>query len=394
MDYKKEFIKRYGGDEKGIRIFYAPGRVNMIGEHIDYNGGRVLPAALTMGIYCVVRLNGEQTIRIAATDLPDTWVTDMGDLQSGKAHSFGNYQIGVFDEMQKAGFTTFGCDILYHSTMPIGGSGLSSSAAYEVSTAYAIATLHNEYHHAKGIDLTQIACICQKAENNFVGVNCGIMDQFASAHGKKDNLIVINCDTLEYEHIPLTLKEHKIIVINTNKKHKLSSSQYNTRRSECESALEIIKQTLPNIKHLCDTTMSELGKYSVNIEDKVLANRAHHVVSENERVEAAIVALKSGNLKEFGLLMNSSHASLRDLYEVTGKELDALADLSYEVEGVVGARMTGGGFGGCAVAIVRTDCVGDYVSHVQKGYEKKIGYAPTFYISDIGGGVCEVREEA
>ncbi len=387
MELKQKFAEIYGGDAKSVRVFYAPGRVNLIGEHIDYNGGYVLPAALTMGIYCAIRVNGGDTIRIAVTDLPGMWETPLNNLEAGKAHSFGNYQIGVADACKKRGYALFGCDLLYHSTMPIGGSGLSSSAAYEVATALALITFSNESTGSDKIDLTEIALISQQAENEFVGMNCGIMDQFASAHGEANKAIYLNCGTLDYKMVPMTLGDCELIIMHTNVKHKLSGSKYNERRSECDSALATLKAKYPDKTHLCDFTLDELN--SVTFKNETIKNRAIHAICENERVKSAVSAMTNGDLAEFGKLLNASHESLRTLYEVTGKELDALSAAARETEGCLGARMTGGGFGGCAVALVKQSHADSFIEKVDAAYTKAVGHGAIFYRSGVGDGVHE-----
>ncbi|NLM51023.1 MAG: galactokinase [Clostridiaceae bacterium] len=391
-ELKKKFIDIYGGSEEDLRVFASPGRVNLIGEHTDYNGGYVFPAALTVRTTIVARKRNDKLIRLAVTDLPDRPVIDITKIDQYKNLRWGNYQAGVIDEFMKAGYEIVGCDLLYDDTVPH-GSGLSSSAANEVSTAIMLATFSNE---ARGIneplDLVEIAKICQRAENNYVGVKCGIMDQFTSAMGKKDHAMLLNCKTLEYRFVPLDLKGHHIVIANTNKKHRLGESKYNGRRSECEKGFEILKKYIPNATCLCDITKDQFEQYAHHIEDEVIRNRVKHVIYENARVLRSVDALSNGDLIEFGKLMNASHDSLRDLYEVTGVELDTLVEEARKIDGVVGSRMTGAGFGGCTVNIVREDAIGDFIREVGLAYEKKIGYPASFYISEIGSGGGEIFE--
>lgn len=391
QELKQEFIKYYGGDESDIRIFHSPGRVNLIGEHTDYNGGFVFPAALTMGTTIALRKNGEQVIRLRATDLPDFVEAGLDKLDSYKELHWGNYQLGSVYELSKLGYKIFGCDMLYHDTLPHGG-GLSSSAAIEVSTALAFATLAKE---AEGdlspVDMVQMAFCGQSAEHNYCGVNCGIMDQFASAMGKKDHAIFLNCKTMDFKHVPLDLKGYKIVITNTNKKHKLADSKYNERRSECEQGFEMLSKALPNAACLGDISRAEFEANKHLITDPTVLKRITHVIYEDDRVLRSISALESGDIAAFGRLMNESHDSLRDLYEVTGIELDTLAAEARKVEGVLGSRMTGAGFGGSTVSIVRDDCIDKFKEHVEKAYTEKIGYAPSFFIDDIGNGGMEIK---
>lgn len=391
QELKREFIKYYGGDESDIRVFHSPGRVNLIGEHTDYNGGFVFPAALTMGTTIALRKNNENIIRLRATDLPDFVEADIEKLDSYKDLHWGNYQLGSALELSKLGYEIFGCDMLYHDTLPHGG-GLSSSAAIEVSTALAFASLSKEANgDPTPVDMIQMAFCGQSAEHNYCGVNCGIMDQFASAMGKKDHAIFLNCKTMEYKHVPLELKGYKIVITNTNKKHKLADSKYNERRSECEKGFEMLKQVLPNAACLGDISRAEFESNKHVINDPTVLKRITHVICEDDRVLRSIDALEKGDIAAFGKLMNESHDSLRDLYEVTGIELDTLAEQARMVDGVLGSRMTGAGFGGSTVSIVRDDCIDKFKEHVEKAYTDIIGYAPSFFIDDIGNGGREIK---
>lgn len=391
QELKQEFIKYYGGDESEIRIFHSPGRVNLIGEHTDYNGGFVFPAALTMGTTIALRKNNENIIRLRATDLPDFVEADISKLDSYKELHWGNYQLGSAFELSKLGYKILGCDMLYHDTLPHGG-GLSSSAAIEVSTALAFATLSKEAENdLSPVDMVQMAFCGQSAEHNYCGVNCGIMDQFASAMGKKNHAIFLNCKTMEYKHVPLDLNGYKIVITNTNKKHKLADSKYNERRSECERGFEMLRKALPNATCLGDISRADFEANKHCIDDPTVLKRITHVIYEDDRVLRSIDALEKGDIETFGQLMNESHDSLRDLYEVTGIELDTLAAEARKVDGVLGSRMTGAGFGGSTVSIVRGDCIDKFKEHVEKAYTDIIGYAPSFFIDDIGDGGTEIK---
>ncbi len=387
---KSEFVKLYGGDESDIRIFHSPGRVNLIGEHTDYNGGYVFPAALTMGTTIALRVTNADVIRLKATDLDERVTLEFDKLDSYKDLWWGNYQAGVCVELLKNGYELVGCDMLYDDTLPHGG-GLSSSAAIEVCTALALATLSNEKNGiADAVDMVKIAFIGQAAEHNYCNVKCGIMDQFASAMGKADHAIFLNCRDMNYKRIPLEMKGYKLVITNTNKKHSLASSKYNERRAECEAGLAILKQTYPDITCLGDVSAEMLERAKETITDEVVRNRVSHVVSEDDRVLQSIDALTRGDILTFGQLMNQSHDSLRDLYEVTGIELDTLVEEARKIDGVIGSRMTGAGFGGSTVSIVREDALDDFVEKVTQNYTVKIGYCPTVLIDDIGDGGKEI----
>ncbi len=390
-EIKAEFIKLYGGEEKDVRIFYSPGRVNLIGEHTDYNGGFVFPAALTMGTMIALRLNDENKIRMKATDLPDMIEMDIDNLDNYRDLWWGNYQAGVCVELLKEGYDIVGCDMLYDDTLPHGG-GLSSSAAIEVATALAFATLSNEKNRVtEPVDMVKMAFIGQAAEHNYCNVNCGIMDQFASAMGKKDHAIFLDCKKMDYKLVPLKMDGYKLVITNTNKKHSLASSKYNERRSECDTGFAILKEALPEINCLGDITVEMFEGVKHLIKDETILNRVTHVINEDDRVLRSIKALTEGDIELFGKLMTESHVSLRDLYEVTGDELDTLASEAWKIPGVLGSRMTGAGFGGSTVSIVTEEAVDEFKEKVGKNYTEKIGYAPTFYVCDIGDGGREIK---
>lgn len=389
-ELKKAFIELYGEGEN-IRFFASPGRVNLIGEHIDYNGGYVFPAALTEGTVIALREREDNIIHLKATDLDDFVTLDIDHLTDYKDLKWGNYQAGIAYIMQQEGYEIIGCDMLFCDGLPHGG-GLSSSAGIEVATALAFATLSDE---KKGIDapidMVQMAIISQKAENEYVGVSCGIMDQFASAMGKKDCAILLKCDTLEYKHIPLDMKGYSIVISNTNKKRSLADSKYNERCRECADGLRALQQELPDLKFLCALTPEKFEEHAHLIKDDTVLKRVRHVVEENARVLKSVDVLAKGDLLAFGALMNASHDSLKDNYEVTGIELDTLVDEARKIPGTIGSRMTGAGFGGCTVSLVKTDSVDEFMQKVGAAYTNIIGYAPSFYCFGIGDGGREEK---
>jgi galactokinase len=379
------FLKRYGGNEKGVRLFAAPGRINLIGEHIDYNGGHVFPAALELKTVVAARLNGTNTINMAATSLKDRVSADIGNLDVYRDLSWGNYQCGVAYMLKNCGYPLAGCDLLYHSEMPF-GAGLSSSASIEVATAICLIKLGG----TEELVMEDIAVLCQKAENQYVGVMCGIMDQFISAVGKKDHAIFLNCDTLEYQYVPLVLGEYTIVITNTNTPHKHTESKYKERRSECLEALAVINRCGGRYKNLCEISMPELEKVRGFFPDETLYRRAQHCVTEERRTLLSLEALKKGDIAAFGTLLKEANRSMRDDYEATGRELDTVFDIATGIDGVIGSRMTGGGFGGCNISIVRKDKTEQFKSIVKAEYTKRIGYEPSFYASNAGQGASEV----
>lgn len=369
-------------------VYSAAGRVNLIGEHVDYCGGKVLPAALSLKCRVAVRKNGTNLLRVAATDIPARAEIDLNALENYKALKWGNYQAGVADEMKKAGYNLVGCDILYDCTVPF-GSGLSSSAAIEVVTAYALAKTGGNK-----IDKKELAVLAQKAENNYCGVNCGIMDQFASANGKEKHALLLDCATLDYELLPLDLKECVLVLTNCNKPHNLVESKYNERRSEVDKALSLLQKRISGISCLADVKPYQVEE-NRSVLTPLLYRRARHVVGECDRVLRSAEALKTGDLELFGRLLNESHRSLKEDYEVTGKELDALAEAAQNSPECLGSRMTGAGFGGCTVSLVRKTGLERFQENVGKEYTEKIGYAPTFYVAEVADGIIdEGRAEA
>ena len=378
----KEFKEKFGS-EGDIRSYFAPGRVNLIGEHTDYNGGHVFPCALTIGTYAIVRKREDRNFRFYSTNFESLGVIEasLDNLKYDKALDWTNYLLGVVWAFIEKGYPVdYGFDMLLFGNIP-NGSGLSSSASVEVVTGVALRDLFGY----DDISMIDIALFGQYSENNFNGVNCGIMDQFAIAMGKKDQAIFLDTSDLSYTYAPIKLANEKIVIACSNKKRGLGDSKYNERRAECEEALAEL-QTKLDIKALGELSEEEFESNKDLIKSEVRQRRAKHAVYENQRTLKAVDALKAGNLEEFGKLMNASHVSLRDDYEVTGIELDTLVENAWEQEGVIGSRMTGAGFGGCTVSIVKTDCVDKFIENVGKAYLEKIGYAADFYVVEIGDG--------
>ena len=367
-------------------IYFAPGRVNLIGEHTDYNGGFVFPCALSFGTYLLVSTNDDQLIRFRSLNMEAVYTLSLDQLTTPLPNkAWANYPLGVLAQFIKRGVTiTQGYDILFWGNVPA-GAGLSSSAAMEVVTAYAFNELLDTAY-----DRTELAKIGQKAEHEFAGVMCGIMDQFASSHGKQDHAIYLNCDTLAFDLVPVKLDGIKVVISNTHSPHHLDSGAYNDRVRQCQLAVEQLNALRP-IKYLAELSQADFEQVEHAITDEVAHRRARHVVGEVQRTKDAVAALQQGNIELFGMLMNQSHVSLRDDYEVTGPELDALAEVAWEVEGVVGSRMTGGGFGGCTVSLVREEAIPNFIELVGKEYTDKTGLKADFYIAEIGDGAHRVE---
>lgn len=377
----KKFEELYG-DASGAGVYFAPGRVNMIGEHTDYNGGHVFPCALTIGTYAAVKKRADRKLRFYSMNFEKMGVVEssLDDLTPSDAAGWTNYPKGVMWAFAERGMKMdCGLDIVLNGDIP-GGSGLSSSASLEVLTGFYLRDLF-------GFDVTNVdlALIGQYSENNFNGMNCGIMDQFASAMGKKDNAIFLDTADLSYQYAPLVLDGAKIIVTNSNVKHSLVNSGYNTRRKESEQALADLQKVI-KIKTLGDLTEEEFEANKSAISDETCARRAKHAVYENQRTIRAVEALKNNNLKEFGELMNASHVSLRDDYEVSCDEIDVLVEEAWKVDGVIGSRITGGGFGGCTVSIVKDDAVETFKEKVGAAYKERVGKNADFYVVEIGDG--------
>ena len=370
------------GTEGEAHVYFAPGRVNMIGEHTDYNGGHVFPCALTIGTYGVVRKREDNKLRFYSMNFEQLGVLEssLEDLVPSKEADWTNYPKGVIWAFKERGMeVTEGFDLLLFGNIP-NGSGLSSSASVEVLTGYILKDLY-------GFDVTNqdLALIGQYSENHFNGVNCGIMDQFAIAMGKEDHAIFLDTNTLDYTYVPLKLEGAKIVIACSNKKRGLGDSKYNERRSECETALAELQKVV-DIKSLGELTEEQFEQNKDAIKDETRKKRAKHAVYENRRTIQAVAALEANDIAKFGQLMNASHVSLRDDYEVTGKELDTLVEEAWKIPGVIGSRMTGAGFGGCTVSIVENDAVEPFISKVGEAYKKAIGYAADFYVIDVGEG--------
>lgn len=362
--------------------FFSPGRINLIGEHTDYNGGHVFPAAISLGTYGVARKRDDNLLRFYSANFEDKGIIEvpLEDLRFEKEHNWTNYPKGVLHFLQKAGHVIDkGMDVYVFGNIP-NGSGLSSSASLELLTGIIAERLFDL--KLERLDLVKIG---KQTENEFIGVNSGIMDQFAIGMGADQRAIYLDTNTLEYDLVPLDLKDNVVVIMNTNKRRELADSKYNERRAECEKAVEELRQKL-SIATLGELNEWDFDEYSYLIQDENRLKRARHAVLENQRTLQAQAALQAGNLEKFGRLMNASHVSLEHDYEVTGLELDTLAHTAWEQEGVLGARMTGAGFGGCAIALVRKDAVEAFQKNVGQKYEEVVGYAPSFYIAEIAGG--------
>ncbi|AWB45654.1 galactokinase [Paenibacillus sp. CAA11] len=388
MEMKQAFTAQFGESSEEISVFQAPGRVNLIGEHIDYNGGYVLPAALEFGTTLLLRPRQDKKLSFKSMNFP-YHVELHGDVKSlaeSKTGEWVDYSVGVIVELGKLGRDlTRGYDFLYNGEIP-NGSGLSSSASIEVVTAYGL--LSTEGYLA---DRVEIAVLSQKAENGYVGVNSGIMDQFAVANGAKDHAILLMCDTLEYTKVPFVTGDYKLVISNTNKRRGLVDSKYNERRSECDQALQLLQSRVSGLDYLAQLTPEQLEEHQAVLETKPLLERAKHVVEENARVLKSVEALKQGDLAAFGQLMNASHDSLRDLYEVSCEELDVMVEEARKIPGTLGSRMTGAGFGGCTVSLVHQDDVEKFVEQVGKAYEERTGLKGDFYVCGVGEGVHQIE---
>ena len=379
-EMQEVFREKFGAAQ--THAYFSPGRVNLIGEHTDYNGGHVFPCAISLGTYALVAPRTDGISRLYSMNLPEQGVVQfpMHGAVKSDAYGWANYPIGVVRVMEDAGHrAAHGFDIVLYGTLP-NGAGLSSSASIEVLMAV---ILNDELN--LGIDMVELVKFSQKAENEFVGMNCGIMDQFAVGMGKKDCAILLDCNTLSYRYSKLALDGCSIVITNTNKTHSLVTSAYNERRTQCESALKALQKVKP-IKALGELTNAEFDAIASAIPDPVERRRARHAVYENNRTLEAVKALEANDVKRFGELMNASHVSLRDDYEVTGPELDTLAELAWQQNGVLGSRMTGGGFAGCTVSIVRDAAIPAFEKNVGDAYTAKIGYAPSFYVANIADG--------
>ena len=382
-DLPAEFLKTYGKNDNEIRVYASPARINIIGEHIDYNGGKVFPAAIDRYLYVAIRKRADSKIIYNDVRFPGTYEFDVNDnFTFDKKNDYANYLNGILSQIKAQGYRLdSGFEILMVSNVPAGG-GISSSSALECGFAYAVIDTFG-----LKIDRVEIAKLGQMSEHNFMGVNCGIMDQFIIATGKKNTAEMLDCATLEYEYAPLELGDYRFVVMNTNKVRKLSDSKYNERRSQCEEALKIFQDNGVDIKALCELTPAKWEEVKHFVSDEIIQKRAKHCVYENQRVLDAVLALKAGDLKKLGSLLNESHASLKNDYEVTGLELDTLAEASQKQPGCLGSRMTGAGFGGCAIALVHKDNVDGFIENVQKEYTARVGYSAGFFVCSSGDGV-------
>ena len=387
---QQQLVKKFqelfgeGGD---IRFYFSPGRVNLIGEHTDYNGGHVFPCALTIGTYGVARKREDRKIRLYSESFSKMGVieTSLDDLVYRDSAGWTNYPKGIVWTFEEKGYPVEkGFDMLMYGNIP-NGSGLSSSASVELLMGIILKDLFGY----EDLTMINLALIGQYGENNFNGMNCGIMDQFAIAMGKKDHAIFLDTQNLQYEYAPIRMDGYKIVIADSNKKRRLTDSKYNERRAECEEALKDI-QSVRKIQALGELTEEEFEQVKDAVKDPVCRKRAKHAVYENQRTIQAVKALKNNDLETFGKLMNESHVSLRDDYEVTGKELDTLVEAAWKQDGVIGSRMTGAGFGGCTVSIVKEEAVDAFIKNVGEIYEKEIGYGADFYVVEIGDGTRRI----
>lgn len=382
---QKKFTEIFGTDGEA-KVYFSPGRVNLIGEHIDYSGGHVFPCALTLGTYGVARKRQDDKLRLCSMNYPEEGVKEftIWEYTPGDEQDWTNYPRGVMWAFQEKGMKlSSGMELLVYGDLP-GGAGLSSSASLEVLTGFILRDLYD-------FEVTnqELAILGQRAENKFCGVNCGIMDQFAVAMGKKDHGIYLNTSDLSYEYIPVMCSGVKIVIANSNKKHSLNESKYNERREECDKAREELQMVI-GINHLCDLDEAAFDAYQVMIKDETRRKRAHHAVYENSRTRKAAEALRENDMERFGKLMNESHRSMSEDYEVTGEEMDALVEAAWKQKGVLGSRMTGGGFGGSTVSIVKEEYLEAFIEKTGQEYTKRTGLTADFYVVEIGAGpvVC------
>jgi galactokinase len=380
-DIKEEFQKRF--QKKPDHIFFSPGRVNLIGEHIDYNGGKVMPCAISLGTYLAVSKNTDKIFRFQCLNFPETAELHFQNSYTKSGKEWFNYPLGILDQVLGLGHSVSGLDMLFEGNLPI-GAGLSSSASIEVLMIYALDQLFQ-----LNIPKVEIALLSKKVENEFIGVNCGIMDQFAVTFGEEKKAILLNCDSLEYELLPFDTGNYSLVIINTNKSRSLADSKYNERFAQCGAALKALKKGI-DAKNLCDIDIQTFQSNKYLISDPILEKRALHVISENARVKKAAKVLNENRLKEFGQLMYQSHQSLKELYEVSGIELDTIVEFCRNYSGCIGARMTGAGFGGCAIALVEKNEIENFTERLTEFYKNKISYEPTVFASEIGNGVRHI----
>jgi galactokinase len=382
-DLYDKFDKKYGNRNDKPVLFFSPGRVNLIGEHTDYNGGFVFPCALNYGTYLLIRRTNDNILKFSTLNFDDDTSITLKPPFVKEGKKWINYPLGVINEFISKKIKLNGLEFLYWGDVP-NGAGLSSSASIEMVTAIAL----NEFFDGE-LDTLEMVKMCQRAENNFVGMNCGIMDQFAVGFGKKDHAIFLDCDTLSYENVPVKLDKYSLIITNTNKRRGLTDSKYNERRGECDKAVEMLKAYKP-VRNLSELSTDEINILEEYIKDPVILRRARHVISENGRVLEAVEVLKENNILRFGELMNLSHDSLKNDYEVTGHELDTLVYEGRKLPGVVGTRMTGAGFGGCTISIVRKTDVESFMTNLASVYQRITGLKPDFYQPEIGNGASRI----
>ncbi|MEF7565477.1 galactokinase [Bacillus infantis] len=382
-DFQTIYTDSMVGD---ARLFFSPGRINLIGEHTDYNGGHVFPCAITLGTYGAVKKRNDRIVRVYSKNFPDAGIVEfsLGELEYKKEHGWANFPKGMIAYIEEAGWKLpVGIDLYVYGNIP-NGAGLSSSASLEMLIGVTVNELFG--FNIGRIELVKLG---KKVENEFIGVNSGIMDQFAIGMGQAGSAILLDCNTLKYEYAPINLEDYQIMIMNTNKRRELADSKYNERRSECEAALDKLQSKL-SISSLGELSEDEFEQHKQLIGDEILEKRAKHAVCENQRTLKAFKALQEGRLEDFGKLMNQSHQSLKNDYEVTGKELDALVEAAWQQEGTLGARMTGAGFGGCAIAIVEKDKAASFIEEVGNKYMERIGYAADFYAASVGDGTKEI----
>lgn len=384
-ELKDKFIEHFGENEKEIKTFFSPSRINIIGEHIDYNGGEVFPCAIEIGTYGVARKNDDNVLRLKSLNLETEGEVSLDNIEYKEENNWMNFPLGVSKYVKESGFEIGGLDILVYGNIP-NGSGLSSSASLEILIGEILSVFYND----EKIPHKELAIIGMACENRFFGLHTGIMDQFVIANGKKDHAVLLNTGTLDFKYVPFVLDDEKIVILNTNKRRELKDSKYNERRAECDKALEILKEH-KDIEFLCDLGRDDFVLLE-KIEDETLRKRAKHVVEENIRVKDAVKALKSKDIERLGELLVKSHDSLRDLYEVTGPHLDSITKHANDFDGCLGARMTGAGFAGCGIAIVKSDKVDEFKEYVGPRYTEDTGLEAEFIISNVGDRVQEIKQ--
>lgn len=384
---KTQFVSVFGENDEKLHSFFSPSRINIIGEHIDYNGGKVFPCAISVGTYGVARKNNDNKFRLYSLNLSPGLTLDKKDLNAyNEENKWANYVMGMVKFIKEEGYNIGGFDLIVYGNIP-NGSGLSSSASLELLVGQVVNSLYND----KKIPVLDLIKIGKRTENEFIGVQTGIMDQFIIGVGKKDNAVLIDTNSLEYEYFPFVLEGYKIVILNTNKRRELKDSKYNERRAECEEGLKILKEHI-DIENLCQLEEKDFDVLT-KIRDSIIRKRVKHVVEEMQRVLQATEALKENNIVKLGQLLNESDKSLKDLYEVTGEHLDSITKHSREFDGCVGARMTGAGFGGCGIAIVKEEKVDDFIKQVSQKYKKDTGIAGEFIIASVDDGARELEGE-